>query len=1547
MGSTLQALPCLKRGQSKLALAVLAIVGTVFSNSTYASPECTAHMQLAKGHYRGNSSDTPASINHLLITSKNRLVTTGNFVGYEALDGTKYEQSGIFFQQLETLAPAPSLLKGDQYVENSTNNIRRATTLNNGAIIYEEWTGGQTYPKLYKISPKGVQSEFAPEITQRFEAGTGWGAGILYTSKDGRYLYVSYYKRNNASHLLRYDLQNNQIDPNFNFYQASTSTINSIIEQADGKLLIAAFGSNKIWRLDPVTGAIDNSFNHPNLSNGMGANALALQSDGKILVGGGFLVSGYSNLLRLNPDGSLDTSFTKQSSTDGVGTGVADNWRATSIVYQIEVDSDDEFFVRANATASWQGKNTGSIIKFNADGSLNQNWITNTSHNITFAESVNRRGSASAIKLQQDGKLLIAHNHKGFNSLTQNSLVRVHNNGIIDVAANSNGLNSCTPPPSKASYPEAAGGFCQLGDDNYLYHFTNDTMISRYNLADMPALRANGYNREYIHSFPEQRHNNLGSLSDAVVSPKTGNIFILMGNFGVLAFDPAGNELWRARHVPANNGNTSNGYYHQRWIHTIALDPNEEYLTFTIQKRTAPADYQYDIFRLNAKTGALANSGWNTQGSSINTGKLHNALTYSPNGKYLFSSGAIGRDINSVPVIRRMNASNGGGYITINLPTIEYKSWSSGGRIGFINNTDFLLTIRNPSQKTQVIKMQLVDGKGNPDPDGTNVKIDNSYGTNGIVLLPNVTGSYTPLSVTGDGGGFVQYGTNTLYLSPTGTTTKSFITAATAHGGGQFVVAGNGAYCQVSNPCFNSTSDDVCDIDNDGLPNSSDADSDGDGILDTVEGLLDSDGDGIPNFVDLDADGDGIPDNIEAQATESFIVASGQDDDNDGLDNAYENANQGLTPVNTDSADTPDYLDTDSNNLKGDDTTEAGLTLSNQDKDKDGLDDSIDDNTQAFGSPNAGIINLLLTYPSNSSEVLWRLVNQAPTLSTTPASIDEESTGTVADLNATDDKDSEGNGLTYSLASGGADNAAFTVDAATGIVSFVQAPNFESPTDANGDNVYELAVQVCDSSNACTTSPLSVTVNNLMTDDEDGDGLTEAEEATAGTNPNNADSDSDGLSDGDEVTVTQTNPLSPDSDGDGINDKVEIGSDIQNPINTDGDSQINALDADDDGDGDGVNSLYEKAKAGQDTDGDGVADYLDADDDGDGVLTKHELPDFNGNKNPSDARDTDRDGTPDYLDADDDGDGESTASENADPNKDGNPSDALDTDKDNIPDYLDADFDALRLQLKVVLEGALSLEKKKKNGQFVPTKNFGKMRADLRKFDWFPRTQPYANHPLAYQGTETASDAVMAKTGNDAVVDWVLVELRDKNDHSIVLKTFAALVQRDFDVIDPATGDSTLVVTGINPDAYFVSVRHRNHLGVMTKFKRSLGANPNLVNFSDSNMNTFGEHARQPNTETSLHFLRAGNSNSDPYIIASGRNNDLGAIIYTVLTDDGNQTGNSSYPVEGYLDTDISLDGYTIASGPNNDVNYIVGNPLTHARNTKRSRNFIVKEQLP
>lgn len=154
------------------------------------------------------------------------------------------------------------------------------------------------------------------------------------------------------------------------------------------------------------------------------------------------------------------------------------------------------------------------------------------------------------------------------------------------------------------------------------------------------------------------------------------------------------------------------------------------------------------------------------------------------------------------------------------------------------------------------------------------------------------------------------------------------------------------------------------DNDCDGIDDAIDIDDDDDGILDVTEGdgAIDSDGDGIPDSLDIDADNDGIIDNIEVQAEGHFIPPSGIDENENGLDDAYEvDDNLGIPPVDTDSDGTPDFLDLDTDNdgipdlIEGFDIGAKGTSNKKPtelDQDNDGYDDAFDAHDGRFNFDN-------------------------------------------------------------------------------------------------------------------------------------------------------------------------------------------------------------------------------------------------------------------------------------------------------------------------------------------------------------------------------------------------------------------------------------------------------------------------------------------------------------------------------------------------------------------------------------------------------------------
>ena len=93
---------------------------------------------------------------------------------------------------------------------------------------------------------------------------------------------------------------------------------------------------------------------------------------------------------------------------------------------------------------------------------------------------------------------------------------------------------------------------------------------------------------------------------------------------------------------------------------------------------------------------------------------------------------------------------------------------------------------------------------------------------------------------------------------------------------------------------------------------------------------------------------------------------------------------------------------------------------------------------------------------------------------TATASVAENSTA-VTVVNATD---AGGHAITYAVI-GGADAARFAIDAASGALRFVQAPDREQPADVGADNVYDVIVQASNGE-SIDTQALAVTVTNVV-----------------------------------------------------------------------------------------------------------------------------------------------------------------------------------------------------------------------------------------------------------------------------------------------------------------------------------------------------------------------------------------------------------------------------------------------------------------------------------
>lgn len=191
----------------------------------------------------------------------------------------------------------------------------------------------------------------------------------------------------------------------------TSGTVRVIERQTDGKILIAgSFSeingrlSSGIARLNP-DGSIDTSFNPPEFVDSLGSAgsivAMAIQSDGKIIVAGLYSsVAGDSSgpgLRRLNTDGTLDTSFNIYPIPGG------------DTIRDLAVQADDRILV--GGSSSNVG---GALVRLNADGSVDN----------SFSGPADL-GSVFDILIQADGKLVVG---------TPATAKRLNQDGTLDAS---------------------------------------------------------------------------------------------------------------------------------------------------------------------------------------------------------------------------------------------------------------------------------------------------------------------------------------------------------------------------------------------------------------------------------------------------------------------------------------------------------------------------------------------------------------------------------------------------------------------------------------------------------------------------------------------------------------------------------------------------------------------------------------------------------------------------------------------------------------------------------------------------------------------------------------------------------------------------------------------------------------------------------------------------------------------------------------------------------------------------------------------------------
>ena len=205
--------------------------------------------------------------------------------------------------------------------------------------------------------------------------------------------------------------------------------------QSDGKIVVAGVSSDQKFAVTRYNsdGSLDNTFGNGGIvitqvGNGWNySNALALQSDGRIVLAGIYEISTSNSgiaLIRYNSDGSLDNSFGNN------GIVALDITGGYDYANSIAIQSSDQKIVIG-------GQGNGVMVaRFNSNGTLDNTFGTNG----IISTQVGSSSGSNSMKLQPNGKIIVTGTAMDSQGYTQFLTIQYNSDGSLDPSFGAGGI---------------------------------------------------------------------------------------------------------------------------------------------------------------------------------------------------------------------------------------------------------------------------------------------------------------------------------------------------------------------------------------------------------------------------------------------------------------------------------------------------------------------------------------------------------------------------------------------------------------------------------------------------------------------------------------------------------------------------------------------------------------------------------------------------------------------------------------------------------------------------------------------------------------------------------------------------------------------------------------------------------------------------------------------------------------------------------------------------------------------------------------------------
>jgi uncharacterized delta-60 repeat protein len=347
-------------------------------------------------------------VTSIAVLQDGRILVAG---GFQSINGVPRSRVAMLF-------PDGSIDPSFDPGAGPSANVEKAIPLANGKVLIGGWfttVSGTSAIRLARLNADGT-------LDPAFSVGTGPSDGIsdMVLQPDGKLLVSGSFQTVNGSNargVVRL-LSTGAVDNTFSTGSGPTfsNVVTTMALQPDGKIIIGGSftqfnGANRrrIARLN-ATGSVDTSF-QPGTGADNDVIAVALQPDGKVLVTGVFTSFNnlpWQRLVRLQANGVVDNTFVP---VDGLNN--------TGFAFHV---APDGHFLLGGDHIMYNGHFQLRIVKAFADGAVDTSFMPNTGLN----------GVAYALARLPDGRILVGGEFAKYNGVTRRGLCRVWPDGTID-----------------------------------------------------------------------------------------------------------------------------------------------------------------------------------------------------------------------------------------------------------------------------------------------------------------------------------------------------------------------------------------------------------------------------------------------------------------------------------------------------------------------------------------------------------------------------------------------------------------------------------------------------------------------------------------------------------------------------------------------------------------------------------------------------------------------------------------------------------------------------------------------------------------------------------------------------------------------------------------------------------------------------------------------------------------------------------------------------------------------------------------------------------